>query len=374
MTSFVPLDKKVTSKQIRNLILQSIEFLKPMQLPSGLFCEEMTGNYPVPHGESLRYSLITLLGLQNAEEKGYTQNFDLKTIYLAALSKLDNVDHGLGNLGLYLWADSRLGCHHKDHIMDLLEKTLKSHGGLARCQGMEVSWIATGLACMVKACSSIRAQLLLNEIVEELITRSSSRSGLFYHVGQGHPRRWFPNFATEIYGILALATVSRLGLYNNILDYAESAARKLLLLQLPDGGWPWLYNAKNGSIVERYEIYSVHQEAMGPMGLLALAEASGKSEYVKASLKGLQWIWGWNEMKHVMVHPEKKIIYRSIRRQKPWHLFILGINILSSAATGQVLFNNSFPVELNATCRPYCLGWLLEAWCGREKYADDFLE
>ena len=53
---------------------------------------------------------------------------------------------------------------------------------------------------------------------------------------------------------------------------------------------------RKGRIVEPYEVYSVHQHGMAPMGLLALAEATGDQRYVAAADRGLRWIYGRNEL------------------------------------------------------------------------------
>ena len=140
----------------------------------------------------------------------------------------------------------------------------------------------------------------------------------------------------------------------------------LLRLQLPDGGWPWLYDAETGRIVERYEIYSVHQHAMAPMSLLELAEAAGEERYADAARAGLRWIEGTNELGVQMADPRARMIYRSIRRRRPLDRLLLYANTASSRLAGRSLMASGGAVEVNAVCRPYELGWLLEAWCGRE--------
>ena len=66
-------------------------------------------------------------------------------------------------------------------------------------------------------------------------------------------------------------------------------------------------------MVERYEIYSVHQDAMAPMGLFELTEATGDPRYRDAATRGLAWIHGANELGLDMVDRENQLVLRSIR-------------------------------------------------------------
>ena len=166
--------------------------------------------------------------------------------------------------------------------------------------------------------------------------------------------------------MLALATAARLGLDARAAPAATSIAESLISLQLPDGGWAWLYDAEQGRVVERYELYSVHQHAMAPMALLELADATGDERPVEAALHGLGWIHGRNELGLDMVDREQAIVYRSIRRKLPWARLFLYANTGAAYAVRRAVLGQGREVELNAGSRPYELGWLLEAWCGRE--------
>ena len=203
--------------------------------------------------------------------------------------------------------------------------------------------------------------------LDELAGRLDPATGLLYHYGGSHPRRRFANFATESYGTLALATAAKNG-DERALAAARAVADRLIALQLPDGGWPWLYDVRRGGVVEPYEVYSVHQHAMAPMALLQLAEASGESRYAEAARHGLRWIDGHNELGLEMVDEREELIYRSIRRRRPLDRTLLYANTAASFVVGHGLARTGRRVELNATCRPYELGWLLEAWCGRENF------
>jgi uncharacterized protein YyaL (SSP411 family) len=198
----------------------------------------------------------------------------------------------------------------------------------------------------------------------EALLANQASSGLLRHGGSGRRAR-FPNFATQIYGVLALTIAAKQGVDDRALRAARRAADRVIALQLEDGGWPWLFDAERGRVVERYEVYSVHQHAMAPMGLLELHELTGEDGYRAAAVRGLPWIHGQNELGADMVRRDEGIVLRSIRRRRP--LDRAAIYAKTAAALAGVAVDRPARfLELNETCRPYELGWLLEAWAGRE--------
>ena len=241
-----------------------------------------------------------------------------------------------------------------------LDESLRSSGGLAAREGLELAWIVTGLALTDGANGGGRA--LLKQALDQLISGNQAASGLFRHFGNLGFRRRFPNFATQIYSVLALALAARSGLDERALPAAQRAADRLLALQLPDGGWPWLYDAERGRVVERYEVYSVHQHGMAPMTLHELSAVAGDERYGAAANRGVPWLFGANELGQDMVPLDRGMTYRSIRRRRPFDRGALYLNTGLAAAVGRSGTGPGRALEVNRTCRPYELGWLVEAW------------
>ena len=146
-------------------------------------------------------------------------------------------------------------------------------------------------------------------------------------------------------------------------ERAIVAAQRLANLQRANGGWPWLYDVDRGEVVEPFEIYSVHQDAMAPMAFHELRAATGvdSNEIVN---RGLKWLYGENELGTNMIDGNNGLIYRSIRRKSIQARVSLYCRTLMSV-TGVSLHKEPHPssLEINPTCRPYHLGWILEAWC-----------
>jgi hypothetical protein len=168
--------------------------------------------------------------------------------------------------------------------------------------------------------------------------------------------------------VLALA---KLGSHGDVeaLERAQEIADTLIALQRRDGGWPWLFDAHRQCVVEPYAIYSVHQDAMAPMALLELYEATGNQGYRRAATRGLDWIYGRNDLDQPLLNEDAGIVYRSIRRRTPWDHGMRYLNVTTACLRAPLGARWKHKLLINPTDRPYHLGWVLEAWCGREQLA-----
>lgn len=346
------------------LIETSLQFLRGMQLEDSAFCLERARGDGAPRSRSLRYTAMCFIGLSKAAQNGYSHDFDLGAIGKVLSAGVGSPDLRPGDYGLLLWANAAGGI--EGSADELLARAVGAvdDEGVSGFEGQELAWIVIGLLKNSAARNSEDGARILRRALDELLARCDPSSGLLYHYGRPHHRRRFANFATQAYGLLALSLAAGQSSDLGSLLPARRLGERLVALQLPDGGWPWLYDVERGTVVEPYEIYSVHQHGMGPMGLLELANASGDDAFRNAALRGLDWIHGNNELGLVMVDEHATLIYRSIRRCRPLDRAALYVSAAAS------LFGASLrvpgPVELNPTCRPYELGWLIEAWSGRE--------
>jgi hypothetical protein len=356
---------------VTELIDFALRSLPAMRLPDGAFCFERRAGVAAPLGRSPRYTLMVELGLLRARAAGYALPFDVDELQAVAWSELDGPDLDPGDIGLMLWIDARRGGGRSEELVERLDGALATAGGLPARLGMELGWIVTGLAHHVATGSSRTGERLLRDALEQLLNRNRAPSHLFRHFGASGRRRRFPNFATQIYSVLALAVVARHSLDDRALPAARATADRLLGFQLADGGWPWLYDAERGRVVERYEVYSVHQDAMAPMALLELWAACGDERYVSAVAHGLNWIHGQNELGADMVDRQDQLVLRSIRRRRGPDRLWLAAKTGASLAGLPLRSSTARLTEINPTDRPYHFGWVLEAWCGREDVLGD---
>jgi hypothetical protein len=63
-----------------------------------------------------------------------------------------------------------------------------------------------------------------------------------------------------------------------------------------------------------------------------------------------------------LVDDSAAVIHRSIRRRRPWHRLVPATKSASAWCTGRALREWDGNLEVDRTCRPYHLGWILEAW------------
>jgi hypothetical protein len=274
-----------------------------------------------------------------------------------------------GDFGLAIWADSRLDNRATSRLLEAVRDRLWNERYLARLPGMEIAWLLIGLSEAVRTGTSDERDLC--HLLNHLRRQRRAESGLFYHHGHAGVRRHLPNFATEIYTLLALSLLSRYGIDASCLTEATQLGDHLLRLQRPDGGWPWLYHADRAIVVEDYELYSVHQDAMAPMALLELSAVTKNPKYSDAALAGLAWSRGRNDLGFDLLDEDAGFAHRSIRRLRPWNRVIPALNSAVALARRHPIGAAGLGLEVNRTCRSYHLGWILEAWAGRVPVSAD---
>lgn len=349
----------------RRLVTFALKNLQRMRLPSGLYCFDWPYGGRL-RGESLRYSLMALLGYQRAAAAGYEVP-DLDALWQSCIAR--RWQFTPGDIGLALWADSRRHGADAERLIGQFEDQLRHDHQLAQLVGMEIAWLLLGLTHAAEMCPS--ADVPLKRVVEHLEEIRRSPSGMYRHDGASRVRRYFPNFATEIYTVLALVAAGRAGHVADAGEHAAALADHLVRLQLDDGGWPWLYHSERAVVVEPYEIYSVHQDAMAPMAMIELTELTGDRRYLDAAVRGASWSFGANELGANLFVDGAGFAHRSIRRVAARGRATLAANAVATLTSDRPpLVGRTRHVDVNQTCRPYHLGWILEAWAGREYLAE----
>lgn len=339
--------------------------LDQLRLPNGLYCFDRTFESPVLRGESVRYSIIVLLGLLRRKASGIQPGIVIEDLYRKIKARRSSL--GVGDLGLLLWAESRMGSEEARYTIAVLDRVSADTATLGHLAGMEAAWFVLGAVHALDA--GFPARILAERAIRHLQSRKSPRSPLFRHTALKRERALFPNFATEIYSLLALCEIARAEMSRDALVDAVRLANSLIGLQLADKGWPWLFHSDRAVVVEPYEVYSVHQDAMAPMALLALAEVSGDRSYAQAAVESSRWGFGNNELGFQFYDQQHHFAHRSIRRRGWAQRTNLALNV-AWAGIGQGSRVDLGGVTIEKTCRPYHLGWVLEAWSGREHLLD----
>ena len=353
---------KLRTQTPDDLVEIALKTLPRMIVPeANVFCGELHKHNLTPeyHRErSARYTIISLLGLARARASNHKVEIDLEGVY-RKLNLYDSV-FSPGDLGLQLWLDHRLGNIRAEAIINRLTSLLRT-SDWHKIVTMELAWVLTGLT-QHNHNAGREGDELTDSLVRYLLGNRSAACGLFYHLGNGIRRR-FPNFASQIYTIHALSMRARLAGDKRSGERAIVAAQRLSTLQRANGGWPWLYDVAQGEVVEPFEIYSVHQDGMAPMAFHELSAATGM-DTEKIVNRGLKWLYRENELAANMIDENNGLIYRSIRR-KPTQarVSLYWRTLMSAAGVSPQREPRPSSLEINPTCRPYHLGWILEAWC-----------
>ena len=332
-----------------------------------LFCHRLicTNQGLVRVGVSPRYTIMTLLGLRELELAGGESTFDTAAIYNAFIRDTSWI-RSVGDLGLLIWltaayAPDQLGRRFSPtDLKTALDRYVDAKKGYT----MELAWFLAGLAHAGLASPGLLPELTATAIeTYRRLKENQGKSGLFGHLStrnslSGFIRGRIGSFADQIYPIYSMAKFATAFHLEEPLELALKCATTLCGTQGALGQWWWLYGARTGKVLSRYPVYSVHQQGMAPMGLLALEEASGQS-FKECIDKGVQWIYGRNELGTDMRDLSQDVIWRCIRpkgtQAKYWEI---ARNLLRSHKENvsmgefQILFEDW----------PYELGWLLYAF------------
>ena len=364
-----PLSQTTVSKpDVRELKSLAVKGLSPMlDEQKQLFCYRLirTETGFAREGLSPRYTIMTLLGLQEFERDGEHSPFDMQALY-RSITKDTSWIPGIGDLGLTIWLIAAFEPEGLEEFFrrTSLETALDRYADARQGRTTELAWFLAGLAHAALACPATIPNL--TDLAVEAYHRlkeNQGEYGFFGHMSAtksvpGFLRGRIGNFADQIYPIYSMAKFATAFSVEEPLGSALECASAICGAQGPLGQWWWLYDSRSGETSSRYPVYSVHQQGMAPMGLFALEEATGQN-FQDAIYRGLAWIYGPNELGADMRDFSHNLIWRCIlpknRQSKYWDTILSLVRPPNlDAPVG--------PLEILYEDRPYELGWLLYAF------------
>lgn len=358
--------------ETRELSELAVRGLGPMFDPqSQLYCFRLNreGSAMVREGVSHRYTIMVLLGFHQREQAGLTSPVDVKSIFLKMLRESSWLT-SLGDLGLLLWLCAVASPEHMKELWDRFDvsTSLSRYREASEGRTMELSWLLTGLAHASLASLSDQCAGLddLAGKCYSLLRDNQGDHGYFGHLARkgtlaGALRGHIGSFADQVYPILAFTKFSEAYEDTGALDRALACAEGICRVQGEQGQWWWHYDSKTGRVAERYPVYSVHQHAMAPMALLAIAKTHPEKA-IPAIYKGLQWISGTNELGCDLRDTSHNLVWRCLY-PKGYRRYVA----IGAGAVGlRTDFQSRHSMAIRFECRPYELGWLLYAFPGVE--------
>ena len=332
--------------------------------------KKLNGKDLILEGRNTRYTYINLIGLHKAQCNGFNVKIDLKKVVNSHVKKAEKLE-GIGEIGLLLWATALISSEELLRILTKInfENILTSYKDAKNKLTMELSWLLTGVLVASTFNETFKNSIgNLPEKIFRIIRKNYGGSGIFRHQDNnkitGKFRGNIGSFADQVYPIYAFSLFSKLKNNEEALLIATECANTLCSHQGENGEWLWHYDSRNGNVISKYPVYSVHQDAMAPMALFSVQKASG-IYYEDYILKGLDWLFE-NPEKVEMIDSKNNLIWRSIappetHRKIKSTLAHLGINTNEE-------FSN---LEVTKECWSYHLGWVLHAFAGRRTRLDD---
>lgn len=361
----------VARRRLPELCMIATEGLGRMTLPGlqlpytmrGIGNENGGGVHP--EGNSLRYAIIAAMGLTWTSQSIQRHILHGRTAADLINATMDRAARSRepGAVALAAWAAAEAAGVYATGLFRQLEDYLDS----GEVETVPVAWALTAAL----AARGLGPSDKVERLAARLLLGGHGPQALFAHTmptrAAGFARGHIGCFADQVYPIQALARLGYADRNAAALDTAEACAARIVALQGPAGQWWWHYDARDGSVVEGYPVYSVHQHAMAPMALLDLYDAGG-TDHRDAIVKGLGWIEHHPETKDPIVSPEDTTIWRKVGRREPRKLVRALSALTTAAVTGWRLpyLDLAFPPgQIDRECRPYEFGWMLYAWRSR---------
>jgi hypothetical protein len=314
-------------------------------------------------GVSDRYTAIALIGLagERAEAAAAALAGGRRSALCSSLVRDVPRRHGLGDVALTLWAGHAVGNADSESVLPRLRER-QPQGGTPTT--VELAWTLAALCAESESdVGDLRAA-----VAHRLVDSFVEGSALFPHVVGAS--RWGLRshvccFADLVYPIHALSLYARMSGDQAALAVARRCAEALIRRQGPEGQWWWHYDVRSGDVIERYPVYSVHQDAMAPLALFALEEAAGL-DYSEPIARGLGWLRSSPELAGgSLIDGEAGFIWRKVGRREPGKL-TRTLQALASRLHRRLrvpgLDAALPPGAVDYENRPYHLGWLLYAW------------
>ncbi|SEH07236.1 hypothetical protein [Candidatus Venteria ishoeyi] len=209
---------------------------------------------------------------------------------LKALTDLHRFPVYHETLGLLIWANAIWdGSSLSDLLQELGLSLIKIPALTRNLKSAELAWLVSGFAHEYRRSGEQDVLETLKILLTQLQLRQHKTSHVFYHYAHNAPlrlcyRRHVTTFADQVYPVQALAFASILLKEPGYLQQVQPCVQQIVDLQGKLGQWWWHYDARNAQVLQAYPVYSVHQHAMAPMMLMALAAAGGKAHTAAMSL------------------------------------------------------------------------------------------
>ena len=315
----------------------------------------MPPNESVPHSDAF-YTLNVLLGMSRLPER--PAGIAVAAIYEQNAINLLRLPAAKYAYGMALWSAAELELDVPTAVAQRVEGLLSNTDGWHSFRAQDLGMLLAGVIAQAQA-GDRRWAPFIDPLFVFLRERYHAPSGLFFDQPQGFRRR-FASFATQTYLTLACYLYGEFTGKPDAIAMASGSTRKLIALQGPQGEWPWFFDALRGTVLDYYEVYSVHQYGMAP-AFLERAEQHGVREAREALIRGFEWVLGKNQLRRPMLVPDLQLSIRSqVRKAELRTAKLRMLRALTNAHLHRPAgLIDPAGLDVRLECRSYELGWIL---------------
>lgn len=266
---------------------------------------------------SLLNTANVLMALYELSRHGHSHSIDaysvmerLVTGYFQDLSRYDYSDAAFA-----LWADAIGGRRHLSKLWEVLQGSLPRRVS----DTMKLAWTLSALCHYFPVAEEPDpVSALARQLYKRIAANQSAATGLFHQSGDREGwlgrRRPIASLSSQTYPIQAFALFGRAFGSAEALEKAQRCADTICRMQGPQGQWWWRYDVAKGSVAEKYPVYAVNQDGAIPMALGELQRALQDRRYEEAIARGIEWLFGDNELSTSLVDEEAGVIWRAIQQ------------------------------------------------------------
>lgn len=329
------------------------------------------GNYvnDFSHPGVYRYTINSLAGIQQANgfyEIGWDFDQILERFLALHGSKIDDA----ADSGLLLYVLASAGHPSGPAQLARVDLLLKDEKSFIKLNLQDLSWMLAGLTRYAELTGDPRALAAAQKCFKDLHERYLNPNTFLPYYTLSRYRHSFSSFGGVAYFLWSVYHFARVFSNLQARDIFQEGVRQIIALQGRQGEWPWFLNASDATVLDWYQLYSVHQDAMAMLFLFPAFD-SGIGEAKRAIENSYRWLFGQNELQEFMMLDSPFFIYRSIRRKTKFERAGRYVRALGSRIFG--LRATTLPaerLEINRECRSYHIGWLLFAWAGRTGFEE----
>lgn len=321
------------------------------------------------HVQTLRYTINSLLGLQEAAQAsipGISTDQVATMLHMFVDQQYERLDStaDLGLLALTL-AGNELHGAVLDETIARLDHALDDPAA-ARLDMQSLSWVVWG-CCAAASRGVDRAERVARAAMAHVQELVAPVTGLPRHNASRH-RRSILSFGSLVYFLRACHEYSSTFADKEVRQLFESGVQQAIDFQGPQGEWPWMIDVRSGLPFDVYPVFSVHQDSMSMLFLLPSLD-DGNERAADSARRSIRWCYGQNELETSFYRSDPFFAYRSIERAERLprlRRYLRGATRRSGAPAAPF---DSANVRLNRECRSYHLGWILYVWASRAAVA-----